>query len=137
MAEEDNRYWTSVPVETRGDFEGDLYIETCIRSAEGQEFCIPHTIMAITREVNAILPVINLSETEVQEKHKMPRARGWPCKEDGKKNVEQVLRTGDSSPSPLQQDEITIGPIGEAEKGELMDLINSYRSCFTENNGCV
>lgn len=133
-------FWANVPVNVKDHFEGELYISASIRSEEGNEYCIPHTILQINQNHNAVLPLINLSDKQVTISQKSPIARGVPCKPDKQLPSNRVLKITKSQLKPLERHQVTIGPITEQEERQLMTLLNKHRTCFalkTDELGCA
>lgn len=44
-------FWGNVPV--RDNFEGELFVEASLRTGEGYESCIPHTVLKINKETES------------------------------------------------------------------------------------
>lgn len=132
-------FWGNVEVEVKNDFEGELYVEASIRTGEGQEWCIPNSVLRISSANESILPVVNLSDADVSLSSKQPVARGWPC-EPGNENNESILRTSEVPLELLTISDITTGPISEEIQSRLLNILNKYRHCFaigTDELGCA
>lgn len=125
-------FWCNVPVIVEENIEGDLYVEASIRSQEGREYCIPHVILQIDRHVPPVVPVVNLSENDIELPCKNPIARGWPCSQENK-SEERVFRINVEKIPPLTVEDITVGPITNNDKKRLLSLINKYRECFAKS----
>lgn len=107
---------------------------------EGQEYCIPHTILRFSSDHSTVIPVINLSNRSVEISKKRPIARGWPCIKEVNDSKATVQRVDIMNLSPLTFDDITIGHGQDQNKNRLLELLNRYRGCFaktTDELGCA
>lgn len=68
-------HWGQVKVYT-DDYEGDIFIESSLRGCEGNEYCIPNTIITMRKNKPCVLPVINLSTKAITFKKDKIFARG-------------------------------------------------------------
>lgn len=122
-------------VKVCGDgYVGDVYIEASLRCEEGKEMCIPNIVSQINREGQAILPIINLSGNDIIISKKRVIARAWPCEELATPS-EEVLRVQEDCPTPLNREDINMGPITEKEKEQLYALLTKYRDCIAQTVG--
>ena len=68
-------HWGHIQVFSE-DYEGDVYIEASTRHQEGQEYCIPQTVLTINNGIRSVLPCISLTDQEIHfKKNKTPS----PC----------------------------------------------------------
>lgn len=126
-------YWGNIGVRTNDDFEGELYIETSLRTAEGQEHCIPRTVVEITKGKESHLPVVNLSEQAIRINSTKPIARGWPCRAEEVTGANTVLRIDTDKLDLLTLEDFKVGTITREEQIRLITLLNKYRTSFAKN----
>lgn len=130
-------HWGHVKVYT-DDYEGDVFIESSIRSCEGQEYCIPRTIISMKTGRASVLPVINLSDNAITFSKDKILARGIKCEEDTQQ-PEKILNLKESRMNLLPIEDINIGSVPQEAKKRLIKLLNDYRDCFaltTAELGC-
>ncbi|GLV53480.1 hypothetical protein CBL_21007, partial [Carabus blaptoides fortunei] len=73
-----SNYVGHIPVRTKNpNFTGDLYIEAAVRDKGEPEYCIPGTVLRISSENVAVLPIVNISEKELTISPKTAIARAW------------------------------------------------------------
>lgn len=133
--------WHNVEVEVAdSSHEGDLFVEAGFRYPVGQEYCIPRTVISLQKGGTTVLPVINLSDTDLTLKTKQILARAYPCEQKEHCEGEQVLAIREAEVPEIAEEQVNIGPITEHEKGQLLGLINKYKTCFSTslcNLGCA
>lgn len=110
---------------------GDVYIESQLRGPEGAEYCIPRVIVTLTADREAVLPLVNLSDRAITLHEAEIVARAWPCVAENEESekVEHVQLTSEEALETLL-DNVRVGPIGDAQRRQLHDLIWKYRDCF-------
>lgn len=62
-------------------YRGDVYVEASVRTKEGEEYCIPRTVLRFATDETTRVPLINLSGNDILVGGKQPFLRVWPCKE--------------------------------------------------------
>ena len=129
-------HWGHIQVFSE-DYEGDVYIEASTRHQEGQEYCIPQTVLTINNGIRSVLPCISLTDQEIHFKKNKIISRGHSCVEEEK--TENVLTVREEFLKPLPLDDIVVGPIDKNQKQTLFNLLQEYRDCFsltTSELGC-
>ena len=119
------------------DYEEDVYIEASTLHQEGQEYCIPQTVLTINNGIRSVLPCISLTDQEIHFKKNKIISRGHSCVEEEK--TENVLTVREEFLKPLPLDDIVVGPIDKNQKQTLFNLLQEYRDCFsltTSELGC-
>jgi hypothetical protein len=124
----------NVPVES--GYNGDVYICSSVRT---NSTLIPNTVIHTSHDIRTVIPVYNLSDTEITLSKGQIIARGMPCFED-LQPVAQVRRVDASELAPISLKDVNVGDVPIKTKKELLDLINEYRDCFalsTDELGCA
>ncbi|GLV46519.1 hypothetical protein CBL_20848, partial [Carabus blaptoides fortunei] len=105
------------------NFTGDLYIEAAVRDKGEPEYCIPGTVLRISSENVAVLPIVNISEKELTISPKTAIARAWVCEPESRQtSTEQVLYSEHISPIPLPTADIKTGPLDQKSHEQLVLL---------------
>lgn len=120
------------------DYEGDALIESSIRFPEGEEYCIPQTIINLQKGKCSNIPCLNLSNREITFKRGKIIARALPCLPEPDSSA-NIMKISEKDLPPLPTEEIIMGPVNEAERHALINLLNEFRDCFAMNTtelGC-
>lgn len=126
--------WVNVSVETKdGNYTGDLFIESTLRTEEGKEYCIPRTIITVGRGVDVLVPVVNISDNNFLLKPKQTIIRAWPCEAAETSFNEHVNRVNSEPLKDLPFDKLITGPITVQQRKSLIELLTKYRNVFAEN----
>lgn len=136
---------TAIPIDHWGhlklivdDYEGDLFIDAAFQLQKGREYCIPRTIVRVSKGQPFMAPCINLSGRDLSFKQNEVFARAWPCLEDA--TNPEILRVDKTTLKDLPLENILVGPTNEEQKQRLFQLLNKYRDCFSqclEELGCA
>ncbi|KAJ8909934.1 hypothetical protein NQ315_005653 [Exocentrus adspersus] len=120
-------------------YEGDLCIDASVRSPAGKDYCIPHTVITVTKGQFSIVPCINLSDKELYLKKDTVFARAYPCVGEAPP-VEKISMIKEGSQNNLPEEQMIIGNVDQETRGILIALLNEYRDCFalsTSELGCA
>lgn len=67
---------------TKGNFEGNLYINAFLRPQEGKEVCIPRALVCAKTDQTLTMPVISLVSKDMISKKTKIYTRAYPFKEN-------------------------------------------------------
>lgn len=127
VAEESNiipNHWGHIKV-YNNDYEGDGFIEASIRCPEGQEYCIPHTVISLEKGKFSVLPCISLANNIINFKKDKVLARAIRCVPEVQPS-ERIMKICNKNLEPLPLNDINIGPISDVEKQKLFDILGEY-----------
>lgn len=131
-------HWGHVQV-YNDEYEGDLCINASVRSSGGKEYCIPHTVITLTKGRSSVVPCINLSDEEISFKKNRVFVRAYPCVEETQP-IEKISMIQEKNSRCLPEDQIILGHIDKETKQIVIKLLNEYRDCFALNTsdlGCA
>lgn len=128
-------YLYNIPVTTKSQFEGDLFVDASLRLKENQECCIPRVVLSVFDNISEpVLPVINLSDQDIVIRKGDLIARAWPCSRANFPQ-EKVFKINEKNMPELPLDKINHGPLSDTERNQLIKLIQEHRDCFSEGYG--
>lgn len=129
-----------IPITTKSDYTGDVFVEASLRLKENQECCVPRVVLTVnSKVVESVLPMLNLSEQDIIIRKDDLIARAWPCVIEQMPR-EKVMKVTTTNLPELPADQVKHGPLDEKEQRKLMSLLQEYRDCFSQNYsdlGCI
>lgn len=77
-----NDHVAHVALRGSDQLSGDFFIEPTFCLKEGNDYCIPATMITVREGTNAVFPVINLSDFDVTITSSEPLAKTWPSESE-------------------------------------------------------
>lgn len=119
-----------IEVEPQEPTMGEYYIASSIRSQPGKEYMIPRCVVALNKYGRSFIPIINLSDFDIEFREQQSIARATLCLPE--KNEQLLSITTTKKWDPLPEDEIIVGTSDVKIKAQLIHLLNKYRQCFAQ-----
>ncbi|WP_253302469.1 reverse transcriptase domain-containing protein [Wolbachia endosymbiont of Psylliodes chrysocephala] len=109
------------------DYNGDIYVEYALRTQPELEYCIGR---CITTSVRPIIPIINMSNSDIILSKDSLIARGQECSTELSEEMEFV-NTVSIDPITIKLEDIQVDKsVKSHQKVALLDLLNKYVDCF-------
>lgn len=130
---------THVQVYSESNFEGDAYIEASLRLKEGQEYCIPRLVIEVRKHKMIVIPVINLSNSDIVFKKDNVVVRAMSCIPEPNIPEERTMLI-ERQQQELNPTEIKCGALNQQQREALENLLSSFTDCFAsdfDDLGCA
>ncbi|XP_077534640.1 uncharacterized protein LOC144146572 [Haemaphysalis longicornis] len=110
----------------------DVFVDAQFRCQEGREHCIPRCVVTVDEAYETRLPIMNMSNHDLDIKEHERVARAEICYPDDM--PEREINVHVTQRQPMPREEIKTGPAVTPHQRKMLEcLIDEYRDCFARN----